>query len=156
MKDRIVNIKSGVDINSDEFKTYYDYLKSINSKTVFLDMAVKENSQVLSSPIVFNEKDYCQVNVDDISFIWMDDRIIGHTMINVKKLRFVVPLSAGSVNHIDENLLEKQGSMSFSKIEQVLIEDIDVSQLLYLYITDRIHGKLEKTGTIAYEKILTK
>ena len=59
MKDRIVNIKSGVDINSDEFKTYYDYLKSINSKTVFLDMAVKENSQVLSSPIVFNEKDYC-------------------------------------------------------------------------------------------------
>ena len=156
MKDRIVNIKSGVDINSDEFKTYYDYLKSINSKTVFLDMAVKDNSQVLSSPIVFNEKDYCQVNVDDISFIWMDDRIICHTMINVKKLRFVVPLSAGSVNHIDENLLKKQGSMSFSKIEQVLIEDIDVSQLLYLYITDRINGKLEKTGIIAYEKILTK
>ncbi len=156
MKDKIVDIKSGIDINSNEFKTYYAYLKSINYKATFLDMAVNSNSKVLSSPVAFDEKNYEQINLDDMSFVWMDNKVIGHTMINIKKNRFVVPLSSGSKNHVDKSLLEKQGGVSFSKIEQVLIEDINIDDLLYLYMIDRTHGKMEKTGTVEYEKDLKK
>lgn len=156
MKDKVINIKSGVDISSNEFKNYYAHLKDIDSKTIFLDMAVSGNSKVLSSPVAFEEKDYRQINVDDMVFIWLDNKIIGHVMINIKKDRFVVPLSAGIGNHLDKSLLEKEGGMSFIKMEQVLTENIDINDLLYLYIKDRIHGKMEKTGIVEYEKTFKK
>ncbi len=156
MKDKIINIKSGVDINSDEFKNYYAYLKDTGYKTIFLDMAVSDDSKVLSSPVEFNEKDYREINVDDIAFIWLDNKIVGHVMTNIKKNRFVVPLSSGIGNHLDKSLLEKDGGMSFIKMEQVLIESIDINNLLYLYMMDRTHGKMEKAGIIKYEKTLTK
>lgn len=156
MKDKVINIKSGIDISSLEFKNYYEHLKASDFKTIFLDMAVNDNSKVLSSPMAFNEKDYRQINVDDMAFIWMDNKIIGHVMINIKKDRFVVPLSAGTGNHLDKSLLEKDGGMTFIKVEQVLTENLDINDLLYLYMMDRIHGKMEKTGIVEYEKILTK
>lgn len=156
MKDKVINIKSGVDIGSESFKRYYVHLKDNDFKTIFLDMAVNDNSKILSSPVMFDEKDYRQINVDDMAFIWMDNKIIGHVMINIKKDRFVVPLSAGSGNHLDKSLLEKDGGMTFIKVEQVLTENFDIGDLLYLYMTDRIHGKMEKTGIVEYEKILTK
>lgn len=156
MKNKIIIIKSGINIDSNEFKNYYDYIKSKNSKASFLDTAVEDDSKILSSPVTFEEKDYCEINVDDISFIWMDNKIIGHTMINIKKNKFVVPLSSGTKNHVDKNLLEKQGPISFNKVEQVLIEDIDVDSVLYSYMMDRIHGKMEKTGIVEYEKAFTK
>lgn len=156
MKSKVIEIKSGIDINSNEFKTYYGYLKSINSKSIFLDMAVNSNSKVLSSPIVFDEKDYKEVNVDDMAFIWMDGEIIGHLMINIKKDKFVVPLSAGHGNNLDQSLLEKDGNMSYTKFEQILTENVDINDLIYTYMIDRAHGKIAKSGIVKYEKILTK
>lgn len=156
MKEKVINIKSGVDIDSIEFKNYYAHIKDIGSKTIFLDMAVSDNSKVLSSPVAFDEKDYRQINVDDMAFIWEDNKIIGHVMINIKKDRFVVPLSAGTTNHLDKSLLEKDGGMTFIKLEQILTENIDINNLLYLYMMDRVHGKMEKTGTVEYEKTFTK
>lgn len=156
MENKIIKIKSGVDIESKEFQDYYKLVNECERKNIFLDMAVEQRSQVLINPVVFNENDYQEINIDDISFIWIDNRIIGHTMYNVKKERFSMPLSQNAGNHLDKRLLDINGSLSFSKIEQCLLENIDIKDLLYQYIKGRINGQMEKVGIIEYEKSFKK
>lgn len=151
-----VSIKSGVDINSKEFKEYYEHVKNLTFKNKFLNIAVKENSKVLTSPIVFNGKDYKEINIDDMSFVWFEDRIIGHTLYNIKKIKFSIPITRNSKNYLDERLFDIDGRFCFSKIEQFLVEDIELDDLLYSYLKDRINGKTEKTGIVEYEKDFTK
>lgn len=156
MKNKIVKIKTGVDIESAEFKEYYKSINTLTHNNIFLNMAVKENSKVLSNPLLFYEKDYQEINIDDISFIWVDNSIVGHTMYNVKKKRFSIPLSQKTGDYLDKRLFDINGTITFSKIEQCLLENIDVKDLYYKYIKDRINGQTEKIGTIEYEKNFTK
>lgn len=151
-----VKIKSGVDIECEAFKAYYEIVKKNIHRNIFLEMAVKQHSQVLSNPIIFCEKDYQEINIDDISFVWINNTIIGHTMYNVKKKRFSIPISQNSENYLDKSLLDINGGITFSKVEQNLLENIDINDLLYQYIISRINGKIEKTGNIEYEKGFTK
>lgn len=151
-----VTIKSGVDINSKEFKEYYERVKNLTFKNTFLNIAVKENSKVLISPIAFNGKDYKEINIDDMSFVWLEDKIIGHTLYNIKKIKFSIPITRNSKNYLDERLFDIDGRFCFSKMEQFMIEDIELDDLLYSYLKDRINGKMEKAGIVEYEKDFTK
>lgn len=156
MIDKIVKIKSGVDINSPQFKKYYMMLKQKNKNSNFLDFALEQNSKVLSDPICFEESEYIDFNVDDLSFIWYENEIIGHTLTNIKKTRFSIPTSSGTKNHLDEKIKEKDGIKSYSKIEQVVLDDFCSGIVMDSYLYNRIHGKMEGIGSLKYEKTIKK
>lgn len=156
MINKIIKIKSGIDINGDQFKNYYNYLKENKIKSLFLDMAIEINSEVLSNPICFEEKDYSEFKVDDISFVWLDDKIIGHNLTTIKKDRFSIPTSSGNFNHLDKDIFNVDGKLSYSKLEQNLLYDVDIEESMNRYLHSRIHGKMEEIGAIEYEKTIQK
>lgn len=156
MINKIIKIKSGVDINCEPFKNYYKLLKENGYRTMFLDMAVEINSEVLSNSICFEEKDYREFKVDDISFVWVDDKIIGHTLTTIKKDRFAIPTSSGDFNHLNQDIFDVDGKLSYSKLEQDLLYDVDIDESMNKYLHSRIHGKTEELGTIEYEKNIKK
>lgn len=156
MINKIIKIKSGIDINSDQFKNYYNYLKENKIKSLFLDMAIEINSEVLSNPFCFEEKDYSEFKVDDISFVWLDDKIIGHTLTTIKKDRFSIPTSSGRFNHLDKDIFNIDGKLSYSKLEQNLLYGVDIEESMNRYLNSRVHGKMEEIGAIEYEKTIQK
>lgn len=156
MINKIIKIKSGVDINSDQFKNYYNNIKGNKLKSLFLDIAVEGDLDVLSNPICFEEKDYSEFKVDDISFIWVDDKIIGHTLTTIKKDRFSIPTSSGRFNHLDKDIFNIDGKLSYSKLEQNLLYGVDIEESMNRYLHSRVHGKMEEIGVINYEKTIQK
>ena len=147
-----IMIKSGIDINDEQFKTYYDNLKNNNIKSYFLDLAIECKSPVLTDPFAFHEKDYEDYSVDDISFIIMDGIIIGHMVYKLTKERPVIPLSLGTRNHLDmERVRKLSGQICFNKLESNCNQDIDINNLKTYYLSNRIRGSLEYQETIQLE-----
>lgn len=152
MINKIIKIKSGIDINSQAFKDYCNLLKEKNARISFLELAINGNSKVLVNPINFEEKEYKEFTVDDISFAWSDDKIIGHTLTNIKKRRFAIPTSSGSRFHLDDYIKNQDGTISFSKIEQFVLNNLNIDEAMNIYLHNRIHGKLESIGSVEYEE----
>ncbi len=147
-----ITIKSGIDINSNEFKDYLEILKSEGIKCYFLDLALSNNSPVLTNPFVFEEKEYKDYRIDDISFIIDKGDIIGHMVYTLEKVRPTIPLSLGSRNHLDlERVKQISGRISFNKIEYFCKYNINIKDIIVNYLSARIHGNLEYTGIIAIE-----
>lgn len=145
-------IKSGIDINEEVFKTYYNQLKENNVESYYLDLAVGKNSPVLSNPIIFDEKEYSDYSVDDIAFIIEQNEIIGHMVYNMTKKRPVIPLSMGSRNHLDmERVKQLSGQLCFNKLEYFCKFNININNLIVEYLSNRIHGNLEYKGSIPLE-----
>lgn len=147
-----ITIRSGIDINSEEFINYHKYLKENNIRCFFLDSAVNNNSPVLTAPLLFDEKDYSDYKIDDISFIVNDNKIIGHMVYSLLKTRPTIPLGMGSKNHLDlEQVKRLNGRISFNKLEYFCNYNINIDDLIVYYLSDRIRGKLEYKGSLSIE-----
>lgn len=147
-----ITIKSGIDINSEEFKSYYDSLKDTEKTFYFLDLAVSNDSPVLSDPLVFDEKEYKEYKIDDIAFILSDGNIIGHMIYTLEKKRPTIPLGLGNNNHLDlERVSELSGRISYSRIEYFCKYNIDINNLIVKYLSNRIRGSLEYKGFVPIE-----
>lgn len=147
-----ITIKSGIDINKEEFKLYYNELKEMGVKGYYLDLAIDSNSQVLSNPIVFEEQDYNDYSVDDIGFIIKGNEIIGHMVYTLTKEQSTIPLSLGNKKHLDlERASQLSGKICFNKLEYFCKFNIDINDLIVQYLHNRIHGNLEYKGSISRE-----
>lgn len=147
-----ITIKSGININSEEFINYHTYLKENNIRCFFLDSAVNNNSPVLTDPLLFEEKEYRDYEIDDISFIISDNEIIGHMVYLLKKERPTIDLSMGSKNHLDlEKVKKLSGRVSFNRSEYFCKYNININDLIINYLSTRIHGNLEYKGNITIE-----
>lgn len=145
-------IKSGIDVNQEEFKIYYNNLKKDHVQSSFLDLAVETNSQVLSNPIVFEEKDYNDYTVDDIAFIINENEIIGHMVYTLIKKKPTIPLNLGNKKHLDlEQAAQIPAKLCFNKVEYFCKFNIDINNLIVKYLTNRIHSNLEYKGSISHE-----
>lgn len=147
-----ITIKSGIDIDSAEFKAYYEGLKKCEIKSPLLDFAISDNSEVLNNPMVFEEKDYDDYKVDDISFIINDEGIIGHMIYSLQKIRPTIPLSIGEGNHMDlERVSQIPGRICFNKLEYFCKYNININNLIVEYLSARIRGKLDYKGNVSIE-----
>lgn len=152
MNDRIIKIKSGVDYSIPQFQEYYQKLKEQKVDTYYLDYALKTNSIVLTDPLIFNDEDYTQYSIDDISFTWENDTIIGHQVINFSKEKATIFLGHNSGNHLDHSYINNLGHRRrFSCLEYYCVDNID-RHILIKYMDSRISGQLESEIHIAYEK----
>lgn len=147
-----ITIKSGIDINSEEFKKYYEILKQKKINCYYLDLAVSNNSPVLNNPLVFEESEYTEYKVDDISFIISGGEIIGHQVYSLEKSKSVISLGMNIGNHLDmDRVKNMSGRISFGLKEIYCKYNIDINELVINYLSDRIHNKLEYIGTISNE-----
>lgn len=147
-----ITIKSGIDINSDEFKNYLELLKKEKINSCFLDLALSNNTEVLTKPFVFDEKEYKEYKIDDISFIIYDDNIIGHMVYTLQKERPVIPLSLGTRYHLDlERAKQIPGRLSFNKLDYFCKYNININDNIINYLSTRIHSNLEYKGNISIE-----
>lgn len=147
-----ITIKSGIDINDAQFQEYYAGLKKENINCHFLEFAINNNSKVLSEPVVFDEKEFSDYQVDDISFIIEEGKIVGHMYYFLQKKPPVIPLSLGDGNHLDlKRVKELSSRIIFTKLEYFFEYDIDIKNLIVKYLSNRIHGNLEYKGNIEIE-----
>ena len=152
MKDKFITVKSGIDVESETFKEYYLKLKIDKVNTSFLDMVLDKGQKVISSPLVFNGDDYEEYHVDDIAFIWLEDRIIGHQITTMEKKRSVINLVHNIGNHLDPEYIANPGSSrKFSRLDYYC-ELGDIRTEIFSYFEDRTRGKLESEIVIPYEK----
>lgn len=155
MKDKIICIKSGIDIEDIRFKEYYKKLKDQSITTIFLDNAVENHSIVLSNPLVFNEEDYDEYTIDDISFLWDGENIIGHQVITMTKKNNSIALSHNRGYNLDTKYLEKPGCKKTVSTIEYYCEDRKIQSSFLQYYKDRTQGKLESEIKISYEKQIT-
>lgn len=147
-----ITIKSGIDIDSNEFKNYLELLKKEGIKSYFLDLALSNNSEILTNPFVFDEKEYQEYKIDDISFIISDDNIIGHMVYTLEKVRPVIPLSLGTRYHLDlERVKQIPGRISFNKLEYFCKYNININDIIIKYLSARVRSNLEYKGNISIE-----
>lgn len=151
MINRII-IKSGIDINSVEFKKYYMELKERKVWCYYLDLAVSNNSPLLINPIAFEEKEYGDYKIDDISFVISGDEIIGHQVYLLEKIKPVIPLGIETGNHLDMDRVKNlPARLVFGQKESFCKYNIDINNQLIEYLSNRVHGKLEYKGIVNIE-----
>lgn len=150
MTNKIITIKSGISPDSLQFQTYYQNLKNAGIKTFYLDRALEENSEVLTNPISFKDEDYNDYLVEDISFFWCEQEIIGHQIITMEKKQNKIFLGNNKTNHLDRMYIENPGHRrKVSRLEYYCeAESIDILR----YYHNRMDGKLESEVLIPYEK----
>ena len=155
MKDKIITIKSGIDLEQPEFKEYYQKIKQLGVQTCFLDLAINQSSEVLSNPIVLNGDDFDEFDIDDISFLWLDGKIIGHQFLSISKFRSSIQLGHNKGNHLDPKYMQNPGHRrKISRIEYYCeLEGVQIP--ISEYCKDRTSGKLESEVVIPYEKQIT-
>lgn len=152
MKDKIIVVKSGIDKESEEFKEYYVKLKVEGFNTIFLDDILKRGEKLLLTPLVFNGDDYAEYYVDDVSFIWCEDRIIGHQIATIEKKRSVINLGHNNGNHLDPKYMANPGSIKKISRLDYYCELNEFKNEVFPYFEARINGKLESEIVIPYEK----
>lgn len=141
MKDKIVEVKSGINPEEERFRRYYQNLKSEGIATYYLDKALELKSKVLINPLIFNSQSFEEYSVDDISFFWSEDRIIGHQVITMTKTKD---------NSFNKPIYRKK----VSKLEYYCeLESLPFNMLQYYEA--RTNGKLESEIIIPYEKQIT-
>ena len=155
MKDKIICIKSGIDIEDIRFKDYYKKLKDQGISTMFLDSAVENNSIVLFNPLTFYEEDYDEYTIDDISFLWSGENIIGHQVITMTKKKNNISLSHNRGYTLDKKYLENPGCKKIVSTIEYYCEDKEIQSSFLQYYNDRTQGKLESEITVSYEKQIT-
>lgn len=155
MKDKIVTIKSGIDPEQPEFKEYYQNLKKLGVQTYFLDGAVDKKSDLLTHPIAFNGDEYSGYDVDDVSFIWYEQRIIGHQVLNMTKTKNSISLGHNLGNHLEQNYLNNPGYRKRVSRLEYYCEFENIRLQVLQYCEDRTNGKLESEFVISYEKQIT-
>jgi len=148
MKDKTVIVKSGIDPTSVEFLEYYERIKKDGVNTLQLDDMLKRGQLLFLTPLVFNGDDYEEYYVDDISFIWMEERIIGHQISEMKmtKAPFRMPRPGESP------LTQKHGGIKTFTRFDYYCEVEGIRHEILQYFTDRTSGKLESEIVIPYEK----
>lgn len=147
-----ITIKSGIDINSEEFINYYNKLKSLGIRSPMLDFAVSCDSEVLKKPLVFDEKDYDDYKIDDISFIRSDGNIIGHMVYTLEKTKPTISLSLGLGNHLDmERVKQLRSNFRFYRTEYFCDKEIKINDLIVKYLSNRTHRGLEYKGSVPFE-----
>ena len=153
-----ITIKSGIDINSEEFINYHNKIKELKVNCPILDYAVSCDSEVLKNPLIFDENDYQEYKIDDVSFIRSDGNIIGHMVYTMEKLKPTIPLGLNRGNHLDVERIKKiTSTYRFSKSEYFCESKININDLITQYLSNRIHQKLEYKGSIEFEpKVHTK
>lgn len=157
MINNLILIRSGVDTNSREFKEYYKFLKDNHKKFYYLDFAVENNSPVLSNPPIIIDEEYRDYKVDDISFIWKKNEIIGHQVTTFEKLRPVIPLGMSTGNHLDmDRVRSLRGRHVISQKESFCKNNCDLHNSLLRYYESRKNGKLESMGMIKDEEVIKK
>lgn len=155
MNNKIIKIKAGVDINSPTLKTYCQKLKENKIHSSYLDDAVKDASIALTNPIVFKDEDYNEYSVDDISFVWVEDEIIGHQVITMEKKKSTVFLGHNSGNKLDPNYLNNPSyRRRTTRLEYYSEVELDYS-IFQKYYEERKNGKLESEIDLEYEKSFT-
>lgn len=152
MIDKTIIIKSGVDIESEAFKIYYQKLTEEGKVFDYLENAIKDKSEVLLKPFPFKDLEYGEYSIDDISFFWMDDEIIGHQVINMKKVKGTIYLgNSRKKDHIKNQLENPKYRKKITRLEFVGDKELK-DTVLYQYYHERISGKLESELVIQYEK----
>lgn len=147
-----LTIRSGININSDEYKEYLEFLKEEKINASYLDWATSINSPVLTEPLVFDESSYDEYKIDDISFIIENGNVIGHMVYSLEKKKTTIHLSMGSSNHLDmERIKQMSSRITFNRTEYFCKYNIDINNIIFEYLSSRIHGKLEYKGTISLE-----
>lgn len=147
-----ITIKSGIDINSEEFIEYYNKLKELRVHCPLLNYAVSCDSEVLKNPLVFDESEYDEYKIDDIAFIRNDGNIIGHMVYMLEKTKPTVSLSLGSGNHLDmERVKQLRSNFRFCKSEYYCDKEIDINDLIVKYLSNRTHQKLDYKGSVPFE-----
>lgn len=147
-----ITIKSGIDINSQEFIEYYNKIKEIGVHSILLDYAVSCDSQVLKNPLIFDENDYEEYKVDDIAFIRNNGNIIGHMIYVLEKTKPTIPLSLGRGNYLDmERVKQLRSNFRFGRSEYYCEKEIDINNLVIGYLSNRIHGQLDYKGSVPFE-----
>lgn len=155
MNNKIIKIKAGVDINSQTFKTYCQKLKENKINSSYLDDATKDASIALTNPIVFKDEDYSEYSIDDISFVWVGDEIIGHQVITMRKKKSTVFLGHNSGNKLDPNYLKNPSyRRRITRLEYYSEAELDYS-VFQKYYEERKNGKLESEIDLEYEKSFT-
>lgn len=155
MKNKTIIIKSGIDPEQPEFQEYYQNLKKLEVKTYFLDCAVSKKSELLSHPIAFNGDEYSGYDIDDISFFWYEQRIIGHQVLNMTKTRNAISLGHNIGNHLDPEYLNNSGYRRRCSRLEYYCEFENIRLQVLQYCADRTSGKLESEFVIPYEKQIT-
>ena len=151
MKDKIIVMKAGIDLNSLEFKEYYQRLKQLGVRTFYLDNAMTRSQEVLTTPIIFNDDEYNEYKIDDIAFLWIDEKIIGHQVLEMTKMVGKVHLGHNFGDHLDKEYIKKPGyRRKVSSLEYYC--DIKIDVPVYQYYKARTSGKLESEFAIPYEK----
>ena len=147
-----ITIKSGIDINSQEFIEYYNKIKEIGVHSLLLDYAVSCNSETLKNPLIFDESDYEEYKVDDIAFIRSDGNIIGHMVYMLEKSKPTISLGLSRGNHLDmERVKQLRSNFRFCRAEYYCDKEININDLIVQYLSNRIHQKLEYKGSVPFE-----
>ena len=152
MKDKFITVKSGIDVESETFKEYYLKLKIDKVNTSFLDMVLDKGQKVISSQVVFNGDDYTEYYVEDVSFIWCEDRIIGHQIATMEKKRNAINLGHNRGNHLDPRYMANPGSSKRMSRLDYYCEISNLKTEVFAYFEARTSGKLESEIVIPYEK----
>lgn len=152
MTDKTIIIKSGIDIESEEFKQYYQKLKEEGKTCGYLENALNDKSPVLIKPFAFKDSEYAEYSIDDISFFWLDSEIIGHQVITMQKVKGVIYLKdSRKKDHIQQQVRNPKYRKKISRLEFVGDKEL-ADSAFYQYYHDRIDGKLESEMVIQYEK----
>ncbi|MBE6138136.1 MAG: hypothetical protein E7173_00135 [Firmicutes bacterium] len=151
MKDKKITVKSGIDPTSVEFLEYYERLKTNGVNTVILDDMLQRGQKLFLTPLVFNGDDYQEYNVDDVAFIWLEDRIIGHQISSMQMSRSPFRIAEHKESGI---ALKKGGSKKFTRFDYYCEVD-GIRNSILKYFTDRVNGQLESEIVIPYEKQIT-
>lgn len=155
MKDKIIVIKSGINLEQPEFKEYYEKLKQIGFRTDFLDLSIKTKPELLTNPIVFDDSKYEEYKIDDVSFLWLNGKIIGHQFLRMTKIRSKIQLGHNIGNYLDKEYLKSPGYRKKVLRVEYYCELENVELPIYKYFQDRTNGKLESEVVIPYEKQIT-
>lgn len=153
MNDNIITIKSGVDIDSKEFKDYYNRLKEQGKKFLFLDDMVERKANLLTNPVFIDRNEMYEYKADDMAFIWQDGKIIGHRMSLLEKKRPIVNLSMGTNNHLNMNEVKRVSfHFCYLRMEFYCEYNYNLDDILRSYLEKRTYGFLEYTGELLNEQ----
>ena len=137
MKDKIIVIKSGINLEQPEFKEYYEKLKQIGFRTDFLDLSIKTKPELLTNPIVFDDSKYEEYKIDDVSFLWLNGKIIGHQFLRMTKIRSKIQLGHNIGNYLDKEYLKSPGYRKKVLRIEYYCELENVELPIYKYFQDR-------------------
>lgn len=152
MNDNTITIKSGVDIDSKEFKEYYNLVQEQGKNILFLNDLVERNSSLLTSPTIINRDKMYSYKEDDMAFIWQNGKIIGHRMTMLEKKRPVINLGMKIGNHLDMDEVRDVNSIfRYIRVEFYCKHNYNLDELLRLYLEKRTYGFLEYTGELINE-----